>query len=49
MEGQLRKCFRVNQREVEEWEDQDSDGWKMLKGICGRWRLSDCDRRQSIG
>jgi hypothetical protein len=36
MEGQLSKNMRVKLREVEEWEDQDLDGWKMWKRICGR-------------
>ena len=36
MEGQLSKYMRVKKREVEEWEDQDLDGWKMWKRISVR-------------
>jgi len=34
-EGQL-KYLRVNQREVEEGEDLDRDGWKLWRRMCER-------------
>ena len=35
-QGRIRKYLRVNWREVEEGEDLDCDGWKMLRRICRR-------------
>lgn len=46
MEGLWRKYLRVNQKEEEEREYLDWDGWNTLKTIYSRWRLKvgDCKR-----
>ena len=41
-EGQLRKYLRVNRTQVE---DLDWDCWKVWKRICGRWQLTDGDKK----
>jgi len=36
--------LEVYRKKVEEGEDLDWDGCKMLRKICGRWRLRDGER-----